>query len=447
MIRRRDLLLAGTALSLRGATVEPHTVQYENVLGTSLEMRFQSATPAHAEAGALAEIDRLAGILSSYDEGSEFARFNRTHQVPVRVSPELLEVLALYDQWHADTGGALDAAFSTQAAGPHWKLDATRATHLTDAPLVLNSFTKSYIIERATRAALQHADGAMINIGGDLMVQGRLSETVGIANPLDDTENTPALSTIRARNLAIATSGNSRRGAHIVDPRTGGRPAHIASATVVAPRATDAGALATAFTILPIQESQALAARRPGVEYLLVAANGGITRSPGWHSLALAPTQAPAAPLEVTVNLELARIEAQRYRRPYVAVWVEDQDKFPIRTLALWLEKERWLPELRAWYRDDRLRLLAEGHPVVTTVSSATRPAGKYTLKWDGKDAKGVAVKPGKYTVCLEASREHGGYQILRQEVDLVGPAKQFPLAGGNEIAAASIEFRKNASH
>ena len=125
---------------------------------------------------------------------------------------------------------------------------------------------------------------------------------------------------------------------------------------------------------------------------------------------------------------------------------MEDKDKFPVRTVALWLEKDRWLPELKGWFRDDRLRLLAEGNEIAASVSSATRPPGKYTLKWDGKDAKGALVKAGKYTFCIEASREHGSYQILRQEIDLTAASKQFPLTGGTEIAAASIDYRKNTS-
>ena len=459
MIRRRDLFLSAAALSLTAAPSLPASLrtsplyQHENVLGTSLEMRFDSSTPARAEAAALAEIDRLANILSSYDASSEFSRWARTQHEPVRVSPELMEVLGLYDEWRERSGGALNAAFSTQqAADMHWRLDRRHGTaiHLTDAPLVLNSFTKSYIIDRAADAALRHASGAMVNIGGDLVVKGRASELVHIANPLNDTENSAPLATIRAANLAVATSGNSRRGDHIVDPRTGGRPSHILSATVTAPSATDAGALATAFTVLSVAESRALAAKTPGVEYMLVRNGGDVVRSAGWRSLLLAPAaQSPVrseVAHEVIINLELARIEGQRYRRPYVAAWVEDKDKFPVRTVALWLEKDRWLPELKGWYRDDRLRLLAEGNEIVATVSSATRPPGKYTMKWDGKDAKGVPVKPGKYAVCIEVAREHGSYQLLRQEIDLTAGAKQFPLTGGTEIAAASIDYRKTTS-
>ena len=38
---------------------------------------------------------------------------------------------------------------------------------------------------------------------------------------------------------------------------------------------------------------------------------------------------------------------------------------------------------------------------------------GNYTLTWDGKDDEGKLVKAGKYTVCVEAAREHGGHDIL----------------------------------
>jgi len=411
-----------------------------------MELRLDSLTPNLAETAALVEIDRLAGILSSYEPSSEFSRWTRTMDEPVRVSQELLEVLGLYDEWRERTGGAVSAAFAGTNGGRNWRLDRANgtATHLSAAPLVLNSFTKSYVINKAADAAMRHASGVVLNLGGDLVVKGRSTERVQIANPLDDTENSPPIASIQVKGMAVATSGNSRRGAHIVDPRTGARPSHIASATVAAPKATDAGALATAFTILSVEESRALAAKVPGVEFMLAGKGGGIISTPGFL---LAPLAQVAGPSEVVVNLELARIEGQRYRRPYVAVWVEDKDRFPVRTVALWHQKDRWLPDLKGWYRGDRLRLLAEGNEIASTVSSATRPAGKYTMKWDGKDNKGVPVKPGKYTVFVEASREHGSYDLLRQEIDLTAGPKQFPLAGGTEIASAGIHVKRIAGH
>lgn len=144
-------------------------------------------------------------------------------------------------------------------------------------------------------------------------------------------------------------------------------------------------------------------------------------------------------------DFELARIEG-RARRPYLAVWIEDKDKFPLRTLALWLEKTRWLPDLKVWYSENKMRSMAEGRDITKSVSSATRRPGKYTLKWDGKDNAGKLVKAGKYTVCIEAAREHGTYQLIRQEVDFSGTPKQFPLAGNVEVSAASLDYRKAPS-
>lgn len=147
----------------------------------------------------------------------------------------------------------------------------------------------------------------------------------------------------------------------------------------------------------------------------------------------------------MVVSFELANINAGGYRRPYVAVWIEDANRFPVRTLALWYQKPRWLPDLKAWSRGDRLRSMAEGTDLTRTVSSATRSAGKYTLKWDGKDNQCKLVKPGKYTVFIEAAREHGTYQLMRQEMDFSGAPKQFNLAGNVEIASASLDYRKKS--
>ena len=114
-----------------------------------------------------------------------------------------------------------------------------------------------------------------------------------------------------------------------------------------------------------------------------------------------------------------------------------------MRTLALWYQKPRWLPDLKAWYRGDRLRNMAEGSEITSSISSATRSAGKYTLKWDGRDNRGKPVKPGRYTVFIEAAREHGTYQILRQDMDFTGAARQFTLPGNTEIVGATLDYRK----
>ena len=114
-----------------------------------------------------------------------------------------------------------------------------------------------------------------------------------------------------------------------------------------------------------------------------------------------------------------------------------------MRTLALWTQNPRWLPELKQWYRDDQLRNLSEGTDVSKTISSATRPPGHYALKWDGKDNEGKPVKAGKYTVVVEAAREHGGYQIERHEMDFAGQPQQASLPAGKELGTVTLDYRK----
>ena len=241
------------ALCLGAAALHPprqrtYAFHYENVLGTSLELKVAAAAEAdagQAEKVALREIDREAKILSAWDSGSEFSRWERTSGQAVPVSAELFEVLGLFDQWRERTGGALDALAEAvtrvwkQAEArqtlpseqelndavwavqrQHWRLDpASRtATHLSTTPLALNSFAKSYIAGRAAVAALAQpaVRQVVVNIGGDIVIRGAGSEHVDIADPKSDAENAPPIASLEIHDRAIATSGNYRRG---VEPR------------------------------------------------------------------------------------------------------------------------------------------------------------------------------------------------------------------------------------
>jgi hypothetical protein len=149
--------------------------------------------------------------------------------------------------------------------------------------------------------------------------------------------------------------------------------------------------------------------------------------------------------MELVVHVEVAQINAPRVHRPYVAVWIEDQDKFPVRTIALWTQKPKYIPDLKTWYRDEQVRSAADGgSDLADAIAGATRAAGKYSVKWDGRDVKGKPVKAGKYTVCIEAAREHGTYQIIRHEMDFSGAPKQINLPGNTELSSASLDYRKS---
>jgi hypothetical protein len=116
-----------------------------------------------------------------------------------------------------------------------------------------------------------------------------------------------------------------------------------------------------------------------------------------------------------------------------------------VRTIALWFGKYKYLHELRAWSREESLRSVSEDTHIMNSISSATRPPGKYSFRWDGKDDFGSPVKAGKYTVMIEAVREHGSYQLMHQEMDFSGTPKQFQLPGDVEIASTTLDYHKIA--
>jgi len=493
-------LLAG--MQGYAASPEPKNKQkkfvshFENVLGTSMELKLSAATEKQAdiaEQAALDEISRLNAILSTYDPNSEISRWKNTDHQAVKVSKELFEVLSLFDSWRERTGGALTASAETiskvwkQAAiaqklpsatelanavntaqQQQWILNADKqeAIHLSTAPLALNTFVKSYIINRAANAAMAagHLNSLVLNIGGDIVVKGDQTEPVLISDPRADAENDRAMAEISIGNKAVATSGNYRRGvqigdqwySHIVNPMTGQPAGDIISATVVASNATDAGALATAMSVLTPEQGKALAAGIPGTEYLLVTKEGEHIASSGWKDIERTDVNSHIAPFyagwnsnyEVEINFEIALIAGTRVRRPFLAVWIEDADGKPVRNLNVWFNKDRWIPDLKQWYRHYAEAFKAPDGQFKASVSSATRSPGKYTLKWDGKDDKGADTKPGKYTIVIEAVREHGTYQVMKQEIEIKKkPSQQsINLAGNVEISAASVELRKRSN-
>jgi thiamine biosynthesis lipoprotein ApbE len=510
----RSLLIAGLLLlqplCVVGAErIMSYEFHHENVLGTSLDLHVAAASEAaarRAESRVLAEIDRLNLIFSTYRPDSEFSRWQQTLRKPVTVAPELLEVLAASDRWRQQSGSAFNPAAEVlsrswqsaargqqapsqaeladgvqQTGQEHWRLDVASgvATRLSSTPLNLNAIAKGYIIDRGCQAALHSAEvtGVAVNIGGDLAVRGELVQQVDIADPFHRAENAPALARMLLANRALATSGNydrelvveGRRHSHIIDPRSGQPADEIASASVLAPLAMDADALATTFCVLEPAESLQLAGSLSGVECLIVNRQGRRYQTAGWppssdtSAVAMAPPfdLQPARPIsperqvqdkpaqtnfELTIELEINRPEATRYERPYVAVWIEDSQGFPVRTVALWIKTSgsgtTWVPDLKRWFRSDLKRLRTDKTDLVVTRSSVTRPPGKHELVWDGTDNQKKPLPPGSYTVMIEAAREHGTYQIIRQPVTLGDAPLEMAVDGNLEIKSARLEYR-----
>lgn len=450
---------------------------FENVLGTSLDLKIIASSEvaaSAAESKVLAEINRLNEILSA-QESSEFNLWSSSHGESIEISSELSEVLQHFEEWKLKTDGALNPAsehiaklWATEIPSasalamavnevnqPHWSLDENGATRLTETELILHSFTKSYVMEKAANEAMKEEGvaGVVVNIGGDFVVKGDWTEKIGVSDPKNSGQNAEVLSYLQVNNKAVATSGDYRRGSdidgvhysHIMDPRTAEPASEVISATVAHEDAVTAGALATAFNVLGVAASIDLAAQYPDVSYLIVDKEGAEYRSENWPAtssssnpicLVNVKEKLWTADQSLDINFELARFEG-RARRPFVAVWIEDENHKPVRRIAVWYNKLRWLPDLRSWYAAKR-----EVEFDAASTTGATRSAGEYTLVWDGKNDAGEYVPFGKYVVFIEAAREHGTYQLIKQEMKFDGKAKSQTLPGGEEMTAASLVYK-----
>jgi hypothetical protein len=328
----------------------------------------------------------------------------------------------------------------------------------------MNTFAKSYIINLACDAALALADinAIVVNIGGDLVIKGDFADQVNVTNPLANADNDAPLAYLSVANKAVATSGNYRRGeqigkkwySHIIDPRTALPVNGVISATVIAPNATDAGALATAFNVLSLAESEALATTVYGAEYLIITKDGKKIESKGWKDYETQPflivEQEPQqskgskvwdAKYELSIAFEMNAI-AGNNRRPFAAIWVENENRELVRNLALWYNKPKWVPDLKNWYRINGANFKVD-KANYASITGATRSPGKYTIKWDGKDDKGNFVEQGKYTVIIETSKEHGTDEMIRQPMEFKKAAKKMTAKGNVEIANVIFDFHK----
>jgi thiamine biosynthesis lipoprotein len=305
----------------RPATVRETRMQ----MGTRVEItaagKDRGVVAARVEA-AFGEIDRLEGLMSPFRPESEVSRINRAAgAAPVAVSPEVFEVIARSLEVSRVSEGAFDLTFA--ALSELWDFSGKKPRRVPEAAAIagklklvgfgrvqldpkartvflpergmqigLGGIAKGYIVDKAL--AVLKVDGverALVNAGGDLRSFARPGERpwkIGIQDPR---RRERLLGELEITNLAAATSGQyerfveieGRRYGHILDPRTGWPAAGCRSVTVLAGEAWEADALATALFVLGPARGMALLRSRPGVEAMIVDAEGRGEMSAGFE--------------------------------------------------------------------------------------------------------------------------------------------------------------------
>ena len=148
---------------------------------------------------------------------------------------------------------------------------------------------KGYAADKA-KALLIHegVQAGIINASGDMNTWGKQTNgeywKVAITNPMNKNK---AFALLPLKEGAVVTSGdyekyvnfNGTRYTHIIDPRTGYPATGIISATVFAPQAELADALATSIFVMGIETGLDRINQLPKIECILIDDKGNIHKS------------------------------------------------------------------------------------------------------------------------------------------------------------------------
>jgi thiamine biosynthesis lipoprotein len=227
----------------------------------------------------------------------------------------LVKVLRHAIAWSRRTHGAFDPtvqplwAFYAQGGRPDsdrlqgsrqlvdWKrveVDARRVRLGPGQAVTLNGIAQGFAADRVREVLRAHGIRHALANTGEFAALGHKPGgddwRIGIQHPRVP-EAYVALAALEDRFLA--TSGDYETkfsedfsAHHIFDPATGRSPTTLSSVTVIAPTGLEADALSTAIFVLGPDQGLKLAARRRGVEVLMVLKNGELVSTPNFPKVA-----------------------------------------------------------------------------------------------------------------------------------------------------------------
>lgn len=260
------------------------------------------ATASNAANAAFGRVAALNQMMTDYDPESELMRLCASPAgKPVKVSPELFEILEESQRVAKQSGGAFDVTI-----GPVVRLwRRARRTEILPSPdqlaqarervgrqklqldsrnqtvtllamnmqLDLGGIAKGYAADQALAVLRSRGvNRAIVAASGDIAIgdapPGQSGWLVSIGTPF---RKEGAESFLTLANTAVSTSGDSEQSvviegahySHIVDPRTGIGLTNRCQVSIIAPHATQTDALATAVSILGAEKGQALIRSQP----------------------------------------------------------------------------------------------------------------------------------------------------------------------------------------
>ncbi|MDF1558047.1 MAG: FAD:protein FMN transferase [ANME-2 cluster archaeon] len=294
--------------------------QSRQMMGTivTIEIIGTSTDAQDAINSAFNEIDRIEGLMSTYDPKSEISILNIEGKIS-NTSEDFIYVIEQSIHYGDISSGAFD--ISIKPILDLWKNkinagefptgqdinetlllvnysnislnNGTISFQMEGTSITVDGIAKGYAVDQAvmTLKSSGYTNG-FVNAGGDGMYFGTKPDgskwIVGIRNPDNKSDSVVVM---EISDMAVATSGNyeryfneSARLSHISDPRTGYSSEGLMSVTVIAGSAMEADALATAVFVLGPGSGLDLIENTENTECFLITAEKQIMTSSGFDA-------------------------------------------------------------------------------------------------------------------------------------------------------------------
>ena len=452
----RVFILIGALFLSHQAFATKTSAQANGVLGTSFDITLYGIdqTQSHATISSLlSHINQLENTLSTWRKDSEISQFNRLKQLN-DMSAHLAHVLNLCHQWenqsqqyfscrmgviHKQWQQAVDEQIlpnriamrrlardiiKTPTTNFSAQQSATIQSHVV---YDVSALAKGYILDDAIkfiRTLSPEVTGIKLNIGGDIVFWGekqpntQWNTAISQHNVMNDNGHA---TTISISQGAIAHSGigerdfkiNRRQFSHILAPKEGWPIDTPHSVSVYAINATTADAAATMLSNMEIANAIDWVNEQQDIEALFQTADGQKYWSNNWQTLVKTESNQPLTRL--TVDYQIPSFSDTDYERPYLAIWLTDENNQLVRQLLLLGSSNRWAQENKRWWRN----VGRKNDSMLDALAKPTRRPGHYNVQWDGFDFNHNIVEQEHLVLHVEASREHGGHDYQRIKIDL----------------------------
>lgn len=323
--RRLTFSLPLLAFGLVVPSVQAQSDVHESsrtLMGTRVDLTLQGkdgAALSTAADAAFSEMTRLADMMSRYQQTSVLSAINLMAGLqPVEVPAELFGVLRMARQVGQASDGAFDSTVgslrdwdfspdhpvmpSAQRIAEQLPLvnqnaglvlnERTGTAYLTrrGMKLDLGGIAKLPILQAGQRQLQDHGvANAMINGGGDVLVMGQLNGKpwrVGLRDPRHPSQ---LLGVVALNHGFVAASGDyerffmaqGRRFHHILNPKTGYPTNGPHGVTLISEQLELINGVGAALMVAGAAAGRARIARTPGLDGLIVEADGSLWRSPG----------------------------------------------------------------------------------------------------------------------------------------------------------------------